>query len=83
LYERFVSGVVLSCAYLFTGNIWLATGLHTGINYARFSVSGLWHAGALVSLKGQLLVPLWAADIPWSVVAIGAYLWWRRREQQR
>jgi membrane protease YdiL (CAAX protease family) len=80
-YERFIGGVVLSVAYALTGNIWLACGLHTGINYARFSVSGLWHAGAVVTLVGQLYIPLWAADIIWSLIAIAGYLWLRSHER--
>ena len=48
-----IAGIVQSIAYLLTGNIWFASGLHTGANVASFSVTGLWHAGAVFALAGQ------------------------------
>ena len=56
-----LAGVVQSLAYALTDNIWLTLGVHAGANSAAFSVSGLWHAGAVVSLTGQPSVPNWAA----------------------
>lgn len=56
-FERFAvllaAGIVQGLAYLLTGNIWFASGLHAGANIASFSITGLWHAGAIVSVAGQ------------------------------
>jgi len=58
-----MAGVVHSLAYTLTGNIWLTSGLHAGANIAAFSVSGLWHAGAVVSLIGRPSFPNWIAGL--------------------
>jgi hypothetical protein len=50
-------------AYALTGNVWFASGLHAGANYATFSMSGLWHAGALVNVVGQPAFPNWAGAL--------------------
>ncbi len=55
----FIGGVVQSLAYLLTGNIWFTSGIHTGANAAMFSVSGLWHAGAVAALVGQPAYSNW------------------------
>ena len=64
-YERlailFAGGVIQSFAYLLTGNIWFTSGIHTGANFATFSASGLWHAGAIVALVGRPAYPNWLA----------------------
>src|SRR5262249_19236107 len=65
-----LAGVLQSLAYLLTGNIWFGTGVHTGANFAAFSVSGLWHAGALVRLEGEPAFPNWAA-VAMMTVALG------------
>jgi membrane protease YdiL (CAAX protease family) len=52
-----MAGVTQSFAYALTGNIWLATGLHTGANLASFFPTGLWHAGAIVALVGHVRIP--------------------------
>jgi membrane protease YdiL (CAAX protease family) len=57
----FAGGVIQSLAYLLTGDVWLASGLHFGANYAGFSASGLWHAGALAEVVGQTVAPNWVA----------------------
>jgi membrane protease YdiL (CAAX protease family) len=59
----FMAGILQSIAYALTGNIWLASGLHAGANFAGFSISGLWHAGAVVALVGQPTIPNWAAGM--------------------
>jgi membrane protease YdiL (CAAX protease family) len=59
----FMMGLLLGIAYAFTGNIWFASGVHMGGNLAAFSVSGLWHAGAIVALIGQPTIPYWAATM--------------------
>jgi len=56
----FLAGIVQSFAYVLTGNIWFASGLHAGANIAGFSVTGLWHAGAVVALVGRPTIPQWA-----------------------
>lgn len=55
----FMAGIAQSIAYVLTGNIWFTSGLHTGANFALFSISGLWHAGAFVSITGRPTVPNW------------------------
>jgi membrane protease YdiL (CAAX protease family) len=59
----FMAGILQGIAYLLTGNIWLCSGLHAGANMASFSVTGLWHAGAIVALIGRPAVPNWVAGI--------------------
>jgi membrane protease YdiL (CAAX protease family) len=72
-YIRFMFGVVQSVAYALTNNIWFAVGLHTGINYACFAVSGLWHAAAVVKLSGSVARLEWATVIIWTVIAIAGF----------
>ena len=59
----FMAGIIQSIAYALTGNIWLASGLHAGANFAGYSISGLWHAGAVVALIGHPTIPTWAAGM--------------------
>lgn len=59
----FTGGIIQSLAYLLTGNIWFTSGVHTGANAASFSVTGLWHAGAIVALAGQTAFPNWLAVV--------------------
>jgi membrane protease YdiL (CAAX protease family) len=56
-------GILLSIAYALTGNIWLASGVHTGANVAAYSIGGLWHAGAIVALIGQPTIPYWVPSM--------------------
>jgi hypothetical protein len=63
-----MAGVVQSIAYALTGSIWLTSGLHTGANLASFSITGLWHAGAVVSVRGQPTIPNWATVVIMLVV---------------
>jgi hypothetical protein len=62
-FERFavliVAGVLQGIAYALTGNVWFASGLHTGANLASFSITGLWHAGAIFAVSGYSSVPNW------------------------
>jgi membrane protease YdiL (CAAX protease family) len=55
----FAAGIAQSLAYALTGNIWFTSGVHAGANYAIFSISGLWYAGALVNVAGQPAFPHW------------------------
>jgi membrane protease YdiL (CAAX protease family) len=57
----FAFAVILGLAYALTGNIWLASGLHIGGNIATWSISGLWHAGAVVNIAGQPAYPPWVS----------------------
>lgn len=63
-----IAGIVQSLAYLLTGNVWFASGLHTGANAASFSATGLWHAGAVVALAGQPAYPNWTAVLSMLLV---------------
>lgn len=70
-FERIIilllAGVVQSLAYILTGNIWLTSGLHAGANAASFSLTGLWHAGAVVSVVGW---PSYSNWVPLLVMLI-------------
>ena len=74
----FMVGILQSIAYALTGNIWLASGLHAGANFAGFSVSGLWHAGATVALIGQPTIPNWAVGMIMLAVFSAAFVLLRR-----
>lgn len=64
----FIAGILQGIAYLLTGNIWFCSGLHAGANIAGFSVTGLWHAGAIVALVGRPAVPNWVAGLTMLVI---------------
>jgi membrane protease YdiL (CAAX protease family) len=74
-----IAGIIQSLAYLLTGNIWFTSGLHTGANVASFSVTGLWHAGAVVALAGQSAYPNWIAGL--SMLALMSVLFFIFREK--
>jgi membrane protease YdiL (CAAX protease family) len=74
----FVAGILFGIAYLLTGNIWLASGFHAGGNLAGFSVSGLWHAGAVVALTGRPTIPYWASGLILILLFGAAFVWLRR-----
>jgi membrane protease YdiL (CAAX protease family) len=78
----FMVGVLLGIAYALTGNVWLCSGLHAGANFASFSVSGLWHAGAVVALVGRPAAPNWVAAMIMLVV-LSAMLALRRRRDAK
>ena len=65
--ERFgvliMAGIIQSFAYLLTENIWFTSGLHAGANIASFSITGLWHAGALVSITGETAIQNWMTTL--------------------
>lgn len=63
-----MAGIVQSIVYALTGNIWLTSGVHTGANLASFSISGLWHAGAIVRVIGQPTIPNWVTVMIMLVV---------------
>jgi membrane protease YdiL (CAAX protease family) len=65
----FIAGLTLSMAYALTGNIWLASGMHAGANFAAFSIGGMWHAGASVALIGRPTIPYWII----SMIMLGVF----------
>jgi membrane protease YdiL (CAAX protease family) len=74
----FMWGILQSIAYALTGNIWFASGLHTGANFAVSSINGLWHAGAVVALVGRPTIPYWAPGVIMLAV-LGAIFVLQRR----
>ena len=73
----FMAGLVQSIAYALTGNVWLTSGVHTGANLATFSVSGLWYAGAVVSVRGQPTIPNWITVMVMLAVFSATFAWLR------
>ncbi|HEX6278757.1 MAG TPA: CPBP family intramembrane glutamic endopeptidase [Pyrinomonadaceae bacterium] len=67
----FIAGLVQGFAFMLTGNIWLTSGLHFGANVASFSLSGVWHAGALVAIQGESAVSIIGASLV-PLVALAA-----------
>jgi membrane protease YdiL (CAAX protease family) len=77
----FAFAVILGLMYALTGNIWLASGFHVGGNIATWSISGLWHAGAVVNIAGQPAYSPWVGVLVMLVV-MGAVFGVRRRYQK-
>jgi hypothetical protein len=77
-----MGGVTQSLAYTLTGNIWLSSGVHTGANLASFSISGLWHAGAVIALVGRVAIPNWLAVILMLVLFCIAVILHGRRKRE-
>lgn len=73
-----LGGITQSLAYALTGNVWLTSGVHTGANLASFSVSGLWHAGAVVTLVGHVAIPNWFT-VTLMLVLLGVPFLWLQR----
>lgn len=69
-----MGGVVQSLAYLLTGNVWFTSGVHTGANFATFFVSGLWHAGGVVSVVGRPAYPNWVSVMLMMGAMSAAYI---------
>jgi membrane protease YdiL (CAAX protease family) len=67
------AGVTQSLAYAMTGDVWLASGLHFGANYAGFSASGLWHAGAVAEVFGRAVAPNWVSSALMLVTVAAAF----------
>jgi membrane protease YdiL (CAAX protease family) len=74
-YTRFVSGAVLGVAFLLTRNVWLASGVHTGMNLAVLAGSGRWYFGGLALVEGTTPGPEWITTALWTVV-LGLGLVW-------
>lgn len=75
-----MAGIIHSLAYALTGNVWFTSGLHTGANFALFSISGLWHAGAIVSVVGQPSFPNWLAVLS-MLITLSVIFLFKRRSQ--
>jgi membrane protease YdiL (CAAX protease family) len=74
----FIWGILQSIAYALTGNIWFASGLHAGANFAVSSINGLWHAGAIVALIGRPTIPYWAPGMIMLAVFSAVFVLQRR-----
>jgi membrane protease YdiL (CAAX protease family) len=74
-------GVAQSLAYALAGHVWLPAGLHFGANFAGFSASGLWHAGAVVEVVGRPLAPGWTPTLLILLVSLAAFALRRRDEK--
>lgn len=81
-YTRFLSGSVFSVAFLLTGNIWLAAGVHTGMNLAVLAGSGRWYFGGLARLEGAD-GPEWMTTALWTVALLAGIVWLRVRREAR
>ena len=79
----FMAGILQSIAYALTGNIWFASGLHAGANIAGYSVTGLWHAGAIVALIGRPTIPNWAAGLIMLGVLSAVFVSQRMYQEKR
>lgn len=72
----FIVSYALSGIYYYSGSIWLAIGVHTGINWFYFSFGGNvdnWKLGALVRIE-LYDVPTWILHITQPLIGIGAFL---------
>jgi membrane protease YdiL (CAAX protease family) len=78
----FAFAVILGLAYALTGNIWLASGFHVGGNIATWSISGLWHAGAVVNIAGHPAYSPWVS-VSVMLVLMGVVFGVKRRYQRR
>lgn len=75
----FAAGVTQSLAYALTGDVWLASGLHFGANYAGFSASGLWHAGAVAQVfVARPLAPNWLTAALMLIIVVVAFAFLKR-----
>jgi hypothetical protein len=69
-----MAGIIQGIAYALTGNIWFSAGLHTGANAASFSITGLWHAGALLSVSGYSAVPNWLITLLFLILLSSIFI---------
>lgn len=73
-----MAGIIQSFAYLLTENVWFTSGLHAGANIASFSITGLWHAGALVSISGETVIQNWMT-VSFMLVLIGSIFFLKQK----
>ncbi|WP_341905716.1 CPBP family intramembrane glutamic endopeptidase [Fluviicola taffensis] len=70
----FITSYALSGVYYYSGSIWLAIGVHTGINWFGFSFAGEnWKLGALVRIEFYDL-PTWIMDVTRPFIGICVFL---------
>lgn len=72
----FIVSYALSGIYYYSGSIWLAIGVHTGINWFYFSFGGgveNWKLGALVRIE-IYDVPAWILHLTQPLIGIGVFL---------
>ena len=69
-----MAGIIQGVAYALTANIWFSSGLHTGANVASFSITGLWHAGAVVSVSGYSAVPHWSVTLLFLILLSSIFI---------
>jgi membrane protease YdiL (CAAX protease family) len=74
-YIRFVNGAVFAVAFLLTGNVWLASGVHTGVNLAVLAGSGRWYLGGLARFEGTPVGPDWLDPVLWTTVLVAGVAW--------
>lgn len=79
-YEHVLAGAVFAAAYLLTRNIWLASGVHTGMNLGVIFDSGRWQMGAFIKAEGTPPGAEWLGMVIWSVLLLlGIWQLYRRR----
>jgi membrane protease YdiL (CAAX protease family) len=81
--SRALTGMTLSLAYAATGNIWLAVGAHTGINYSIIWRAGSWHAGSLAMLAGTPVLAEELVEPSSAALAFAAYLLWSKSRDRQ
>lgn len=72
----FIVSYALSGIYYYSGSIWLAIGVHTGINWFYFSFGGnvdSWKLGALVRIE-IYDVPAWILHVTQPLIGICVFL---------
>lgn len=70
----FITSYALSGIYYYSRSIWLAIGVHTGINWFGFSFAGEnWKLGALVRIEFYDL-PTWIMDVTRPFIGICVFL---------
>ena len=78
-YNHVLAGALFAVAYLLTRNIWLASGLHTGMNLGVLYDSGRWQMGALIKAEGTPVGPEWLVMVMWTVLVLLGVWWLYRR----
>jgi len=74
--DLFIVSYVFSGVYYYSGSIWLAIGVHTGINWFGFSFGGNvdnWKLGALVRIE-IYEVSTWILHVTQPLIGIGVFL---------
>lgn len=88
------AGLLLGAAFLYTGRLWMAVGLHTAWNFSQGGFFGLHVSGtpSIGLLRGELLGPAWLSGGDFGIeasplvvmlclIAAGALLWSAQRRR--